>query len=59
IEGWPDAFRNMMQAFYQAVEQGNPQAGGFATFHEGAQVMAIVEAIVHSHQQQCWVSVEI
>ncbi|MGB9098152.1 Gfo/Idh/MocA family protein, partial [Erwinia sp.] len=42
IEGWPDAFRNMMQAFYQAVEQGNPQAGGFATFHEGAQVMAIV-----------------
>ena len=60
IEGWPDAFRNMMQKFYQAVEQGKPPARGeasFATFYEGAQVMSIVNAIITSHQQQRWVNV--
>ncbi|MCS2170985.1 Gfo/Idh/MocA family oxidoreductase [Scandinavium sp. TWS1a] len=60
IEGWPDAFRAMMQQFYLAVSEGKPpaqQSATFATFHEGAQVMAIVEAIVQSHQQQRWVRV--
>ncbi|WP_147197120.1 Gfo/Idh/MocA family protein [Pantoea sp. CCBC3-3-1] len=60
IEGWPDAFRNMMQKFYQAVEQGKPPLRGeasFATFYEGAQVMSIVDAIVTSHHQQRWVNV--
>jgi predicted dehydrogenase len=59
IEGWPDAFRNMMQQFYQAVEQGKPASPGlsFATFRDGAQVMAIVDAILKSHQQQRWVRV--
>nr|WP_024965711.1 Gfo/Idh/MocA family oxidoreductase [Pantoea sp. IMH] len=60
IEGWPDAFRNMMQQFYLAVAQGKPpaeNAASFATFHDGAQVMAIVDAIVRSHQQQCWTRV--
>ncbi|MBX9478821.1 Gfo/Idh/MocA family oxidoreductase [Yersinia enterocolitica] len=59
IEGWPDAFRNMMQQFYQAVEQGKPASPGlsFATFSDGAQVMAIVDAILKSHQQQRWVRV--
>lgn len=60
IEGWPDAFRAMMQQFYQAVERGEapePQTASFATFDDGAQVMAIVDAIVQSHQQQCWVRV--
>lgn len=59
IEGWPDAFRNMMQQFYQAVEQGKPASSAlsFATFRDGAQVMAIVDAILKSHQQQRWVRV--
>lgn len=60
IEGWPDAFRNMMQQFYAAVARGKPPARGkaeFATFHEGAQVMAVIEAIIQSHQQQCWIRV--
>lgn len=62
IEGWPDAFRAMMQQFYLAVAQDRApasQAAGFATFHDGAQVMAIVDAIVQSHQQQRWVSVNL
>ena len=58
IEGWPDAFRAMMEQFYQAVAQGSPPANArYATFHDGAQVMAIVDAIVQSHQQQRWVRV--
>ncbi|MCZ4057912.1 Gfo/Idh/MocA family oxidoreductase [Pantoea sp. LMR881] len=60
IEGWPDAFRNMMQQFYIAVAQGKPperDKASFATFYEGAQVMSIVEAMLKSHQQQCWVRV--
>jgi predicted dehydrogenase len=49
----------MMQQFYQAVEQGKPASPGmsFATFRDGAQVMAIVDAILKSHQQQRWVRV--
>ena len=59
IEGWPDAFKNMMAQFYRAVQAGampdNPQ---FATFHDGASVMYILDAIVKSHQLQRWVRVE-
>lgn len=60
IEGWPDAFRAMMQQFYQAVENGEMPPPGeetFATFHDGAQVMAIIDAILRSHQQQRWVNI--
>ena len=59
IEGWPDAFKNMMAQFYRAVQAGampdNPQ---FATFYDGASVMYIIDAIVKSLQQQRWVRVE-
>lgn len=60
IEGWPDAFKNMMLQFYSAVREGRVPAKGsspFATFHEGASVMFIIDAIVQSHQQQRWVKV--
>ncbi|WP_395301317.1 Gfo/Idh/MocA family oxidoreductase [Enterobacter sp. ECC-175] len=59
IEGWPDAFKNMLAQFYRAVQAGRmPDAPSFATFHDGANVMYIVDAIVKSHQQQRWVMVE-
>ncbi|MFV0263592.1 MAG: Gfo/Idh/MocA family protein [Kluyvera sp.] len=60
-EGWPDAFKNMMGNFYQAVQSGEMPAAGerrFASFIDGANVMYIIDAIVKSHQQRCWVSVE-
>ncbi|MEZ2602780.1 Gfo/Idh/MocA family protein [Kluyvera intermedia] len=60
-EGWPDAFKNMMLNFYQAVQAGKmPEAceRRFASFSEGANVMYIIDAIVKSHQQRRWVSVE-
>ncbi|POZ17528.1 dehydrogenase [Lelliottia aquatilis] len=59
IEGWPDAFKNMMAQFYRAVQAGEmPEQPIFATFHDGANVMYIIDAIVKSHQQQRWVRVE-
>ena len=59
IEGWPDAFKNMMAQFYRAVQAGKmPEQPLFATFHDGANVMYIIDAIVKSHQQQRWVRVE-
>lgn len=60
-EGWPDAFKNMMGNFYRAVQSGEMPAAGerrFASFSDGANVMYIIDAIVKSHQQRCWVSVE-
>ncbi|EGT4254505.1 gfo/Idh/MocA family oxidoreductase [Citrobacter amalonaticus] len=58
-EGWPDAFKNMMAQFYRAVQAGKmPEQPLFATFHDGANVMYIIDAIVKSHQQQRWVRVE-
>ena len=60
-EGWPDAFKNMMLSFYQAVRAGEmPPASSrrFASFYEGADVMYIIAAIVKSHQLQRWVKVE-
>lgn len=60
IEGWPDAFRNMMLQFYTAVREGRPPANNhspFATFYEGARVMSVVDAILQSHRQQRWIKV--
>lgn len=58
IEGWPDAFKNMMAQFYRAVQTGvMPVKPLFATFYDGANVMYIIDAIVKSHQQQRWVNV--
>jgi len=59
IEGWPDAFKNMMAQFYRAVQAGEmPAQPLFATFHDGADVMYIIDAIVKSHQQQRWIRIE-
>ena len=60
-EGWPDAFKNMMGNFYRAVQSGKMPAAGephFASFIDGANVMYIIDAIIKSHQQRRWVSVE-
>jgi len=60
IEGWPDAFKNMMLNYYRFIQQGKRpgvDAANFATFHEGASVLLIVEAMLQSHQQQRWVEV--
>lgn len=61
IEGWPDAFKNMMLAFYSCIAEGkNPaiEKVKFATFKEGAQIVHIVDAILESAVKNTWVSVK-
>lgn len=60
IEGWPDAFKNMLLNFYRYIAQGKQpgiDAAPFATFHDGAQIMYVIDAIIDSHRQQRWVNV--
>lgn len=60
IEGWPDAFKNMLLNFYRYIAQGKQpgiDAAPFATFHDGAQIMYVIDAIIDSHRQQRWVKV--
>ncbi|WP_226068526.1 Gfo/Idh/MocA family protein [Dickeya zeae] len=60
IEGWPDAFKNMMLRFYTYIREGKqPQIDPceFATFHDGATIMFIIDAIVRSHREQRWVAI--
>ncbi|MFS2224224.1 Gfo/Idh/MocA family protein [Pantoea sp. B65] len=60
IEGWPDAFKNMLGKFYQFIAAGKQPGvdmAEFATFYDGAQSMFILDAILQSHRQQCWVEV--
>ena len=60
IEGWPDAFKNMLLNFYRYIAQGKQpvvDAAPFATFHDGAQIMYVIDAIIDSHRQQRWIKV--
>ncbi|WP_443091685.1 Gfo/Idh/MocA family protein [Basfia succiniciproducens] len=61
IEGWPDAFKNMMLAFYAFIAEGkDPQqdTAKFAMFKDGAQIVHIVDTIIESAQQGKWISVK-
>ncbi|MDG2957289.1 Gfo/Idh/MocA family protein [Exercitatus varius] len=61
IEGWPDAFKNMILAFYTFIAEGkNPRKDEvkFAMFKDGAQIVHIIDAIIDSAQQGKWVVVK-
>ncbi|MDG2955013.1 Gfo/Idh/MocA family oxidoreductase [Bisgaard Taxon 10/6] len=61
IEGWPDAFKNMVLAFYTFIAEGkNPRKdeAKFAMFKDGAQIVHIIDAIIDSAQQGKWVVVK-
>ncbi|TCP95108.1 putative dehydrogenase [Cricetibacter osteomyelitidis] len=60
IEGWPDAFKNMLLKYYSFIRD-NKKIGvdhaDFATFNEGARIVHIVDAIVRSSKEQRWVTI--
>lgn len=56
-EGWNDALRNTVEAFYRAVATGGTDAPDFATFPEALYLLRLVEAILESSQTRAWVSV--
>ncbi|MGG1518099.1 Gfo/Idh/MocA family oxidoreductase [Paenibacillus oryzisoli] len=61
-EGWPDALKNMMLAFYSYIRDGKKplrDKPNFATFAEGHYSMCITEAILKSHESGRWVQVSV
>ncbi len=58
-EGWNDAMRANVYAFYQFVKDGKSLKDGepdFATFQEGHYLVKLVEAILESNHTRSWVS---
>lgn len=60
IEGWPDAFKNMLLSFYRFIAEGKrigEHPAKFATFNDGAQIVHIVDAILRSAREGKWITV--
>jgi len=60
-EGWLDAFKNNLQAFYSFIIEGKnieDEKPEFATFYDGYDIACVVDAIVKSSQTKSWVKVE-
>ena len=60
-EGWNDAFKNNLSAFYSFIRDGKKPGVDpcdFATFEEGHYLMKLVEAIMRSGKERRWVRVE-
>lgn len=59
-EGWNDAFKNNLDAFYGFIAAGKKigkDPCDFATFEEGHYLMQLTEAIIRSGKERRWVSV--
>jgi predicted dehydrogenase len=60
-EGWNDAFKNGIEAFYRFIrdnkKHGKDQCD-FATFQEGHYLMKLIEAVIKSGKEQRWVKVD-
>ncbi|MDL2237303.1 Gfo/Idh/MocA family oxidoreductase [Christensenellaceae bacterium OttesenSCG-928-K19] len=59
-EGWNDAFRNNLDAFYSFLRAGKKTGVDpcdFATFEEGHYIMRLTEAIMKSGTEKRWVKV--
>jgi len=60
-EGWNDAFKNGIEAFYKFIRDGKKQGKDpcdFATFQDGHYLMRLIEAIVKSGKERRWVKVD-
>jgi len=60
-EGWNDAFRNNLQAYYSFILKGKRQIGqpcDFATFVDRHYLMRVTEAILKSSSERRWVLVD-
>jgi len=60
-EGWNDAFKNNLSAFYSYIADHGKEKGAscdFATFDDGHYITKIVEAILQSARTKQWVAVE-
>jgi predicted dehydrogenase len=55
-EGFPDTFKRLYRAVYEAVASGGPPRDpGYPTFADGHEEALIADAIARSHAEQRWV----
>jgi predicted dehydrogenase len=60
-EGYPDGFRNLFGSFYKYIADGKKpgtDAADFPTFEDGHTEVKIVEAVLKSHAEQRWVTIQ-
>lgn len=60
-EGWLDALKNNIAAYYDYVREGrqlNDERPDFATFHDGHDIMLITDAIAESNRRGAWVKIK-
>jgi predicted dehydrogenase len=60
-EGYPDGPRNLFGNLYRYIRAGRTpgrDAADFPTFEDGHAEVAIVEAVLRSHERQAWVDVD-
>lgn len=54
-EGWFDALRNNIESFYKHIlEKKDPSTAPFASFKDGYNMVALVEAILESSKTRTW-----
>jgi predicted dehydrogenase len=57
VEGFPDTFKMLFRAIYQAIDAGARAGTLFATAADGHEEVAVCEAILRSHQTRGWAKV--
>ena len=57
-EGFPDTFKQLFRAVYDAIDRGRAEPGAYPTFADGHREVALCEAVARSHAERRWVAVE-
>ncbi len=57
-EGWNDAFKGNIYAFYRYIQNGQTGDAVFSTLEEAAYIVKLTEAIVDSSKQQKWIKID-
>ncbi len=60
-EGWNDAFKNNLTAFYTFIRDGRKlgrDKADFAPFEDGHYIMKLTEAIIQSSREKRWITIE-
>ncbi|MBQ8248954.1 MAG: Gfo/Idh/MocA family oxidoreductase [Clostridia bacterium] len=55
-EGWNDAFKGNIYAFYKYLADGKTGERIFSTLEDAAYIVKLTEAIVESSKKKCWVN---
>ena len=56
-EGWNDAFKGNIYAFYKYIEDGMQGEPVFSTLEEAAYIVKLTEAVIESSREKKWIQV--